>query len=835
MNTPPGNDPPRIEVHPDVLFDLGERLISDEITALVELVKNSYDADATRVHVAVNTEGKVGPESYYPGGPVGLIAIEDDGTGMNREDIEAGWLLVASSRKRRTKDRKERTPRFDRTPLGDKGLGRLGVQRLGSRVELYTRKSEVEGEKDAKRLVPTEDAFHVGIDWDEARKHEKLSEVPVRLAVASDLPVGTRIVVSNLRDPDYWSEGNRKELARRLGQVISPFREVSSFEVSASVNGGSLDLLRISEQILNAAAQRITFDYRDGVLQVTISYRLAALRVQGEGAADFDRLTSADAGQALFNHLVAKKKLPPDVSQDSSGNWFAIVERRRELKLLKAKFERGPGPKREADPGPFHGEIYGYVLRDDAAAVAAGGAAHDLRPLLRSQAGVRVYRDGFAIRPYGLDGDDWLGMGKQWTGAQNYYGLRPANVIGFVALTAANNQQLAEKTDREGFVANPAAENFLQLMRDEVIDFANDTIGGMRREYLKFRAKENFKEFANGVEGQNDGAAFARIRSTGKSSGAVRADARTLAASAERSRTIAAGLRDGSVTDLAAVARDLDELGEAGQRISAVYEKHAGELAALPRAAELLESSRERLQEQSADIADLAALGLAAETFTHELRLVTNSVAKRTNEAAAHVKDQRIADRKISAYIEYVRSAISSIRKQLSHLEPALRYVKEQVDEFDLHDFATEVAAFHRSSLHLAGIAIVVDEPFTERRVRMNKGRLIQVVDNLILNSRYWLAHEIEAARISGPTIHLRGQDGTLDVWDSGLGVDPSIESRLFGPFVTNKPRGEGRGLGLYISRELMQSSGGDLVLLPDRNAGGSQYIFRITLPAANA
>lgn len=829
--TAPGDldQQPRIEVHPDVLFDLGDRLISDEITALVELVKNSYDADATRVRVAVNTEGKVGSDSFYPGGPVGLIAIEDDGIGMNREDIEEGWLLVASSRKRRTKDRKQLTPRFDRTPLGDKGLGRLGVQRLGNRVELYTRKSEVEGEAVAKRLVPTDEAFHVGIDWDEARRHEKLSEVPVHLSKSPNLSIGTRIVVSNLRDPDYWSKGRHSdELARRLGQVISPFQEVRSFEVLLNVNGEYLDLLRISENMLNGASHRIVFDYAEGVLRVTLSYRLPALRGQGDEALQFDRLTSADGGLALFNHLVAKKRLI-DARQEPIGNWFAIVEARRELKLLAGTFfERGPGPKREADPGPFHGEIYSYSLSKEPRAVAAGGAAPGLRALLENQAGVRVYRDGFAIRPYGLDANDWLGLGKQWTIGSSYYGLKPENVLGFVALTAAGNQQLLEKTDREGFVTDPAAQNFTRLMQ-EVVDFSNKTTGAIRREYLKFRDAAN-REHA-GPEGLNDGSAIAHVRSTGQASGKVRADAREIAANANRSRTIAVGLRDGSVTDLAVVARDLDEIGDAGQRISQAYEKHAADLAALPRAAELLERSRDHLQEQSADIADLAALGLAAETLSHELRLVANSLAKRTSDVAAHVKDQRIADRQVSTYIEYVRTAISTIRKQLTHLEPALRYVKEQVDEFSLHDFAAEVVAFHRSSLFLASITIVVDEPFTERRVRMNKGRLIQVVDNLILNSRYWLAHEIEAARISRPTIHLRGQDGALDVWDTGPGVDPSIESRLFGPFVTNKPRGEGRGLGLYISRELMQSSSGDLVLLPDRNASGSQYIFRITLP----
>lgn len=83
-------------VHPSVIFQLGESLITDAYQALLELVKNCYDADATSVKITIDTEecSKIKGAKYPATG--GRIIIEDDGTGMSREDIETGWLRISS-------------------------------------------------------------------------------------------------------------------------------------------------------------------------------------------------------------------------------------------------------------------------------------------------------------------------------------------------------------------------------------------------------------------------------------------------------------------------------------------------------------------------------------------------------------------------------------------------------------------------------------------------------------------------------------------------------------------------------------------------------------------
>src|SRR5260370_12238046 len=84
------------DIHASVVFQLGESLITDSVQALVELVKNSYDADASYCKLTISTEDITDPGSPFRGAS-GSIVIEDDGVGMTIEDIRRGWLTISNS------------------------------------------------------------------------------------------------------------------------------------------------------------------------------------------------------------------------------------------------------------------------------------------------------------------------------------------------------------------------------------------------------------------------------------------------------------------------------------------------------------------------------------------------------------------------------------------------------------------------------------------------------------------------------------------------------------------------------------------------------------------
>src|SRR3954466_453638 len=108
------------------ILNLGRESIRDHTTAVIELVKNSYDADATRVDVDLYV-GNMNPARRY-------IRIRDDGSGMSRDDIENKWLRIGYSAKRS----KKISPIFGRRTTGEKGIGRISADRLGEELKLIT-------------------------------------------------------------------------------------------------------------------------------------------------------------------------------------------------------------------------------------------------------------------------------------------------------------------------------------------------------------------------------------------------------------------------------------------------------------------------------------------------------------------------------------------------------------------------------------------------------------------------------------------------------------------------------------------------------------------------
>ena len=119
------NDP-RFDINPHVIRQLGAELVTDQVTALMELIKNSYDADANYVKVSIDTDGVLFEDELFHKNHKGYIVVDDDGFGMDRETILKSWLIISYSNKREVNGVKPKTPK-GRTPLGDKGLGRLST------------------------------------------------------------------------------------------------------------------------------------------------------------------------------------------------------------------------------------------------------------------------------------------------------------------------------------------------------------------------------------------------------------------------------------------------------------------------------------------------------------------------------------------------------------------------------------------------------------------------------------------------------------------------------------------------------------------------------------
>jgi C4-dicarboxylate-specific signal transduction histidine kinase len=167
-------------------------------------------------------------------------------------------------------------------------------------------------------------------------------------------------------------------------------------------------------------------------------------------------------------------------------------------------------------------------------------------------------------------------------------------------------------------------------------------------------------------------------------------------------------------------------------------------------------------------------------------------------------------------------------------LTPSLRYLRERKEEIRVRDFLEDLAAFHSSRFNLEqiGISIKTDEG-RGFSVLMNKGKLTQIFDNLLLNAEYWLQEALRAGTIKKAEVSLVIDSPVVRVFDNGKGVDPAVEETLFEPFVTRKRSGEGRGLGLFVVQQLLDSESCTVLLLPERNTRERRYLFEIDFSGA--
>ncbi len=390
-----------------LLLLLGDELIRDAGIAVFELVKNAYDADSPDCIVTM---------SHVRDRERGVIVVEDSGTGMDLDTVVNVWLEPGTDSRSRQREDGFRTPRFHRSPIGEKGIGRFAAHKLGSTVCMTTR---MEGSPEVR----------VEIDWENFRRQTYLSDVPVTIIerapeVFTGDRTGTRIEVTHLHAA--WTRGMIRDLSRAVTSICSPFSEVGGFSPRLVLTdpeerawlAGLLDVEDVKDFALFVVSGRLegstfTYDYRFNPWP-SMAQRVTPRTEEHVSC----RLQWRDG---RVNRIV-------DLSQYRIGP----------VALKLYIFDRDP-------------QVLALGVTDK----------KGLKDFLDTSGGIRVYRNGIRVYNYGEPGDDWLGLGGRRV---NIPTARISNnlVIGAVSLDLAQSRDLVEKTNREGFVDGPAFRLFQQ-------------------------------------------------------------------------------------------------------------------------------------------------------------------------------------------------------------------------------------------------------------------------------------------------------------------------------------------------------------------------------------
>lgn len=393
-------------IHPRVFAALGADLVTNDVVAVIELVKNSYDAFATRVDVRFGTHKQEGP----------YLDIVDNGVGMARNILEEAWCVVATpyrlAHPQATKDEKVRRV------AGEKGLGRLSAARLGSKLEMLTK---------AKK----EPCWSVSVDWSSLASENDLAGC-FATCKRFDGPLpfnetGTRVRILGLISD--WDSGQVDDLQDNLARLISPFSKTDDFEIylrAPDLAKGESPLEIVAPEFLN--------------------YPPYAIR----GHVDAKGKVSA---RYEFNPVARGKRREMPLALP----WDEI----RKNSPKSRKLKEGP-----PSCGPFDFEIRAWDIgSDDTQEIAERYdiAKGNIRKAIKANKGISVYRDGILVLPKSEDARDWLGLDLRRVSLVGRR-LSTSQIVGYVSISARDNKAIEDTSNREGLVLNSAVLAFQEIL-----------------------------------------------------------------------------------------------------------------------------------------------------------------------------------------------------------------------------------------------------------------------------------------------------------------------------------------------------------------------------------
>lgn len=339
-------------VDSELLRELGERLVGRQYIALAELVKNSFDADATRVEIRILDDS---------------IKVSDNGHGMTKDEFANRWMRVGSTHK----VREMTSPLLKRRLTGSKGVGRLAVQFLARELEL----TSVPG-RSRRPEGTTEQELYAKVDWDTAVKSGELTKAtasyelrqPTNAAFPLQKPYGTTVTLKNLKHE--WNPLEFQGLAREVWFLQPPFRSLSGSSKSED-NGFQVDLIspdRTAVTLFNDQMARILELYTSRIVG----------RLQPKEDSDSRPLKRY---LSLSLQLEGQNKRPYKISVPVRGENPCMIDSLNfEIRIFTLKYRQPHGiPVQQA------------------------------RDYMTQWGGVHIYDAGFRI-PYAGPAADWLNL-----------------------------------------------------------------------------------------------------------------------------------------------------------------------------------------------------------------------------------------------------------------------------------------------------------------------------------------------------------------------------------------------------------------------------------------
>jgi signal transduction histidine kinase len=666
------------------------------------------------------------------------VTVSDRGSGMSREDLENAFLVIGTASRKKEVEAALRAG-ADKSPyLGEKGIGRLSAMRLGERLRVETARAENE------RLNILEIDWHAFADMD-----AMLDQVPIEPKLGGDKPSpdwsGTRIIVSDL--VEQWTETRVREMCdREFARLTDPGGDPANRpRIALFWNDQRIPIPFMPKRLTDAAHARVSgrYEIHGGVPALTCTVEVFDL--------DFEHPLEVET-----------VVLGPE---DLEG---AIIGRDGDIE-----------DQALITLGPFAFEAH-WFNRRRLSRVDTTGENQALRDLQEQWSGIRLYRDGFRVFPYGEEEDDWLELDRSALRRKGYT-LNKTQFIGRVEISRAGNPALIDQTNREGLRVTPEQQAFLAILHYAV----QDRLGG----FMKHVEREHKNQKIDLSDAKTQVATLEqRAR-----------------ASLTRLRRVAGKEAGDAVNDLEQILLELTDFAEnARVRIGQV-------------------------EQESRQMLDMAGVGLMVEVVAHELARSSENALK----ALDRLKGKEVPER-LKGHIDTLRAEMRSLSKRIRILDPLSVSGRQRRENFSLDQLIRDVIEAHEAQFERHDVEVIDDLGDRPMNVRAVKGMVVQIMENLISNAIYWM--DMRAERDPGyePKIRitLERSPPTITFEDNGRGIAPENAEKVFRPFFSLKEEKKRRGVGLFIAREAANYHGGSLILSDHVNPATKRlHRFIIELP----
>ncbi|AEE51084.1 ATP-binding protein [Haliscomenobacter hydrossis] len=777
---------------------IGQENFANAEGAIVELVKNGYDADAKNCIIIFQNHG------HFADAPT--IYIVDNGVGMDGEVIKNNWMKIG------TDDKLENyLSEGGRVKTGAKGIGRFALDRLGLSSEMYTvSKEPIEGsiwkvewsDFDRSGIAIHEVEADLENDNNLDLQSELQSQFNEFAPIANllddiDFSSGTILKINSLKDS--WDEKTIKSLFDNL-EVLIPPKEQPEFSVHLFSTGKPTDYGLVNSAYYDDFDYKISAKYSAGE-----AHNLEIIITRNE----LDNKVLEEEYSEIFE-MELMKTYPYDLKTFHKKSF-----------VLNKKLEELPGFSNvEKDLinqiGEFDFTFYFLKrkidINDEKRFPYKSISPANRRSWLNKFGGVKIFRDDFRVRPYGEDGQDWLNLGKRQARSPGGpgqklggYKIGPDQIAGTVSISRISNASFQDKSGREGIQENDAFNLFINILVEIIALFERDR--NIVMYCLSELAKKRFKDEEDKRKAQEEANKILEEETKSRESG-----------ESNESRTGESGSSEGQSTER--------------ERLFA-------------RTTKMFEQEIEEKNEEIRFLRGLASVGLIVSSFAHELQSLKARLVPRTDfllremKKYIHEKDLITVHREENPFymVQLIKDEDQKLRHWLEYSLSSLKRDKRTRTNINIGDYFEKFQAIWSNALKQRRVKVILKGTKNPSNViRAFEVDLDAIFNNLLSNSltAFKQRKGIYEKEVS---IDWKVKNNSIEITftDNGCGLATEYQSepqRIFEYNESSKRDKKGNkigtGMGLYIVKLVVEDHNGASIKLLQVKEG---FSVGISLP----